>query len=113
MTTTKLLDPMPDLELLGQPLDLGRPELKELMNRYSCATPRATTTLLGPPAALVVSNRSGDDAPVREALENDGWFVKLCSGPGNGDCPIMRGEMPPSYSSIPIGWLVGSARSRA
>ena len=44
------------------------------------------------PAALVVSHHAGDDGPVREALENDGWFVKSCSGPGKGDCPVMRGQ---------------------
>lgn len=92
MTATKLLGPIPDAELLGHALDLGRPELEKVMERYCRATPRATTTLLGPPAALIVSNRSGDDTPVREALESSGWYVESCSGPGKGDCPIMRGE---------------------
>ena len=100
MTNTSLLDPMPDPELLGHPLELGRPELKELMNRYSCLTPRFQTTLLGPPAALIVSNRPGDDVAVREALQTDGWFVKSCSGPGNGDCPVLRGERCPLRESV-------------
>jgi hypothetical protein len=100
MTTTTLLNPMPEMEVLGHPLDLGRPELRELMNRYSCATPRAATTLLGPPAALIVSNHPADATPVREALENDGWFVKSCSGPGKGDCPVMRGERCPLRESV-------------
>jgi hypothetical protein len=95
-----MLDPMPDLELTGHRLDLGRPELKELMNRYTGSTPRYQTTLLGPPAALVVSNRPGTDAPVREALERDGWFVKSCSGPGKGNCPVMRGERCPLRESV-------------
>jgi hypothetical protein len=98
--TTTLLDQMPDMELLGHQLDLGRPELRELMNRFSCATPRAQTTLLGPPSALVVSNHSEDAQPVREALENEGWFVKSCSGPGKGDCPVMRGEHCPLRESV-------------
>jgi hypothetical protein len=96
------LDPLPDVELIGQPLDLGRPELRELMNRYSCATPPANTTLLGPPAALVVSNHPGDAQPVREALENNGWFVKSCAGPGKGDCPVMRGERCPLRESVDV-----------
>jgi hypothetical protein len=98
--TTSLLDPMPDMEVLGHPLDLGRPELKELMNRYSCVTPRAQTALLGPPSALIVTNHPGDDAPVREALENEGWFVRSCLGPGKGDCPVMRGERCPLRESV-------------
>lgn len=92
MATTTLLDPMPDVELVGHRLDLGRPELRELMNRYSGATPLANKTLLGPPAALIVANHPADATPVREALEDDGWSVKSCAGPGKGDCPVMRGE---------------------
>ena len=92
MTTTTLLDPMPDVELMGNMLDLGRPELAVLMDRYSSHQPRMQTPLLSPPTALIVTRRPGEEAPLREALENDAWFVKTCAGPGKGDCPIMRGE---------------------
>jgi len=98
--TASFLDRMPDMELLGYPLDLGRPKLKALMNRYTVATPRVQTPLLRPPSALVVSNHRGTEAPLREVLENDGWFVKSCSGPGNGDCPILRGERCPLRESV-------------
>lgn len=100
MTTTNLLDPMPDMDMQGHTLDLGRPELQELMNRYTDSTPRAQTSIFGPPSALVVSRHPGDELPVREALENDGWFVKSCSGPGKGDCPVMRGERCPLRESV-------------
>lgn len=109
--TTRLLDAMPDLELTGHRLDLGRPELSELMNRYTGSTPRAQTTLLGPPVALVVSHRPGDEPPVREALEREGWFVKSCSGPGKGDCPVMRGERCPLRESVDVA-VVFVDRSR-
>ena len=100
MTTTTLLDPMPDVELLGHPLDLARPELRELMNRYSRATPRATTTSSAPPAALIVSHQPADATPVHQTLEKDGWFVKSCAGPGKGDCPVLRGARCPLRESV-------------
>lgn len=100
MTNSTLVDPMPDLELMGNTLDLGRPELAVLMNRYCPGSPRAQASVLGPPAALVVSNHPSDATPVREALENDGWFVKSCAGPGKGDCPVMRGERCPLRESV-------------
>lgn len=92
MTVTKVLDQMPSVEVQGHTLDLGRPELKELVNRYLGSQPRNQTTILRPSSALVVPRHSGDELPIREALENEGWFVKSCSGPGNGDCPVMRGQ---------------------
>ena len=91
MTPTPL-DPMPDVELQGQPLDLSRPELRAVRNRYSSATPLAKMAVLESPAALVVSSGPGDGSLVSEALESEGWFVKSCAGPGKGNCPVMRGE---------------------
>lgn len=87
--TESVLDPMPDMELIGHPLEMGRPELRELMDRY---TPRTTAGVLRMPAALVVSDRPGDDVPVRAALEDEGWRVQSCAGPANGDCPMLRGR---------------------
>ena len=49
MTTTTLLDPMPEAELVGHFLDLGRPELRELMNRYSCMRPAVVLERLSEP----------------------------------------------------------------
>ena len=98
--TTTLLDPMPDLELMGNTLDLGRPELAVLMNRYCPESPRAQASVLSPPSALIVTRRLGDEAPIREALENEAWFVTTCAGPGKGDCPVMRGERCPLRESV-------------
>jgi hypothetical protein len=93
MTTTgNLLEPKPDMELIGHRLDLGRPELAELIQRYSSEPPRTQASLLSPLTALIVKRVAGDEAPLREAFENDGWFVRTCEGPGKGDCPVMRGE---------------------
>ena len=87
MTTTNLLDPMPGMEVLEHRLDLGRPELRELMNRYSCATPRASTTLLGPPAALIVvepprRGNSGRRGPGERRLAR-----QIVRGPRQGQLP--------------------------
>lgn len=84
-----LLEPMPDMELMGHRLHLGRPELAVLMKRY---VPDPAQTLLNPRTALVVTRFPGEEAPLRETFEHDGWSVKSCAGPGKGDCPIMRGE---------------------
>jgi hypothetical protein len=100
MTNATLLDPLPDLELMGNVLDLGRPELAVLMHRYCSKPPRVQTSLLGPPSALIVTRRPGEETPLREALENDAWFVKTCTGPGKGDCPVMRGEHCPLRESV-------------
>jgi hypothetical protein len=100
MTNSTLLDPMPDLELMGNVLDLGRPELGVLMQRYCPDEPRTQAALLSPPTALIVTRRQGDEAPLREAFEGDGWFVKTCAGPGKGDCPVMRGQRCPLRESV-------------
>lgn len=81
-----------NIELTGHVLDLGRPELAALMDRYVSHDNRSTPGLLDPPTALIVTRRPGEEAPLREALENDAWFVKTCVGPAEGDCPVMRGE---------------------
>ena len=91
LTNASLMDPMPDLELMGNALYLGRPELTMLMSRYSSSKPRVKS-LFKPPTALIVSRRAGEEAPLKESLENEGWFVKTCAGPGAGSCPVMRGE---------------------
>ena len=43
-------------------------------------------------ALLVVTRRPREEVPLRKALENEAWSLKTCAGPGNGDCPVMRGE---------------------
>ena len=98
MTNATPLDPMPDAELMGHVLDLGQAELAVLMNRYS--HPRPQPFLLGPPNALIVTRQEGEEIPIREALENEAWLVKSCTGPGKGECPIMRGERCPLRESV-------------
>lgn len=91
---------VPDVELMGYALDLGRPELEEVMTRYSRVEPQPDATLVRAPAALVVTNHPGDDRPVRAALQEDGWLVQTCAGPAHGDCPLMRGEPCDLRSSV-------------
>lgn len=89
----ELMGPELGVDLVGHSLDLGRPELKVLMNRYSGNEPtRRQTSILGPPAALIVTRTEGEEARLRETIEAEGWFVKTCPGPAATRCPIMRGE---------------------
>jgi hypothetical protein len=92
MNAASVLDPMPDLEFPTNALDLGRPELAALMNRYVSNPTQSMPGLFNPPTALIVTRRVGQDAPVRAALENNGWFVTICAGPLDRGCPVMRGE---------------------
>ena len=96
-----LMEPVPGIELVGHALDLGRPELATLRNRYSGEGPsRSETSIFAPPTALIVTRRKGEEAPLREAIEAQGWFVKTCAGPGATRCPIMRGEPCPLRESV-------------
>lgn len=52
-----------------------------------------------PPVALVVPRVAGDEVPVQRALEDEGWFVKTCAGPGRTDCPLMGGVRCPVRES--------------
>lgn len=87
-----MLDPMPDVEVVGRPLDLSRPELQGLMERYCSRAPEAQATVVDPQTALVVTRHPGEEAPLREALVDQGWMVKTCAGPGTGNCPLMHGS---------------------
>lgn len=87
-----VLEPLADVELRGYTLDLGRPELAELMERYVPLRPRTPAELLGPPTAVIVTRWPGQEGPVKEELESDGWSVEVCDGPGRRVCPLMRGE---------------------
>lgn len=100
MSNQVLLERAPNIELRGHVLDLGRPELSALMNRYVSHDNRTTPGLLDPPTTLIVTRRHGEEAPLREALENDTWFVQTCAGPAEGNCPIMRGERCPLRESV-------------
>lgn len=76
MSKTRIRDP----EIIDYRLDLTRPELRQVLDRYF------------PHVALVVTGRSGADRKLRAALAEDGWRVEVCSGPGRTNCPIMHGN---------------------
>ena len=42
--------------------------------------------------ALLVTRGEGEGADLTEILENDGWTVLTCRGPGMGDCPVLDGR---------------------
>jgi hypothetical protein len=44
------------------------------------------------PTAVIVTRRSGQEGPIKEKLENEGWSVEVCDGPGRKVCPLMTGE---------------------
>lgn len=111
MSEQALLERVPNIELRGHVLDLGRPELAALMDRYVSHDNRPTPGLLQPPTALIVTHRSDEEAPLKEALENDAWSVKTCAGPGKGDCPVMRGERCPLRGSVEAAVVFVDAKS--
>lgn len=76
---------------MGNVLDLGRPELAPLRGRY-VKRPPASQPPLRVPTALVVVRSESYEKPTVEALQNDGWNVQTCAGPGKTTCPLMRGE---------------------
>jgi hypothetical protein len=85
--TSGMLDRMPDTELIGHTLDLGRPELAGLMRRYMSDFPRPKTSMLGPPAALFVPGGTGEELPVPKALESGGVVRKDVPVPGQAPAP--------------------------
>jgi hypothetical protein len=87
-----VLEPLVSNELLGNTLDLGRPELAQLMERYVPLSPHTPEELLGPPTAMIVTRWPGQEDPVKTELEGDGWSVEVCDGPGRQVCPILHGE---------------------
>ena len=91
MTQRPVLDPTLDVELLGNTLELGRPELAEIMERYVPDRPRPGVSTASPPVTLVVGD--GPASPLQRALEDDGWRVEACRGPaGTAGCAVMRGQ---------------------
>jgi hypothetical protein len=88
MSTTAVL-PTIDPELLGTPLDLARPELEEIMERYIA---KEVPALLRRPTALVVADAGGTNQRLKTAFEREGWTVTSCPGPGSGNCPLLRGD---------------------
>lgn len=93
MATETGLGVLQDMEPLGNVLDLGRPELAPLMNRYSSEqVPRHQTSIFSPPIALIVEDRGVEQSSLRTEIESNGWLVKTCQGPGRSRCPLLRGQ---------------------
>lgn len=99
-------------ELIENTLDLGRPELALIMERYVSHPGRPQMPLFRQPSALVVTRYDGQEMPVAEALETDGWSVKTCPGPGRTQCPVMRGEHCPLRESVDAAVVFVDARER-
>ncbi|MGI8708795.1 MAG: hypothetical protein ACR2LG_11455 [Actinomycetota bacterium] len=74
------LDSSADPELLGSPLDLSRPELRGVLNRYMSRS------------ALIVGRSVDEAADLKAALLDDGWRIRSCSGPARVSCPLLRGR---------------------
>jgi hypothetical protein len=74
-------------ELIGPALDLTRPELHEVLERY-IHEPEACPA----PIALIVEGDGAREPEVARALAADGWEIKRCSGPVGTDCPILSGR---------------------
>jgi hypothetical protein len=111
MSHQVLVEREPNIELRGHVLDLGRPELAPLMDRYVSSDNRTTPGLLDPPKALIVSRQPGQEAPLLETLENDAWSVQTCAGPGGGDCPVMRGERCSLRESVDVAVVFVAPKS--
>lgn len=93
MATETELSVLQDIELLENVLDLGKPELAPLMNRYSSEQiPHHQTSIFSPPVALIVEDRGVEQTALRNEIESNGWLVKTCQGPGRARCPLLRGQ---------------------
>src|SRR5918994_545216 len=68
----------PDLRELR--LDLARPELARIRERYAART------------VLIVAPVKGDAAELEEEFLSRGWNLRTCPGPGRKSCPLMRDE---------------------
>src|SRR5688500_12678727 len=76
----------PNPELSEPALDLSRPELAQVMDRY------VSPAVAGPrPVALIVERPGLPSLGLKEALANDGWTVRTCSGPSGATCPLTVG----------------------
>jgi hypothetical protein len=75
MQSTDLVDP----ELIGHSLDLSRPELRSILDRFMGRT------------ALVVEGKA-ISIGLKSALLARGWRVHSCGGPARSRCPLLEGK---------------------
>jgi len=83
-------NPVPDPELIPPALDLSRPELTEVMDRYQ--TRSVAVPAVRRPVALVVRRPGLPTDALKRALTDEGWAVQTCDGPAVSACPLMVGE---------------------
>jgi hypothetical protein len=67
-----------DPELVGSPLDLSRPELRGVQNRYLSRS------------ALIVGRGVDEAVDLKAALLDDGWQIRSCDGPARVSCPLLQ-----------------------
>ena len=75
-------DSSTDPEILGSPLDLDRPELLGVPNRYMSRS------------ALIVGRSLDETTDLKGALLDDGWRVVSCDGPARVSCPLLERRGP-------------------
>jgi hypothetical protein len=82
---TDQLDP----ELLPPTLDLSRPELEPIMDRYRAPLEQPVPAYR--PLALLVGREEAELEPLASDLEAEGWVVGTCPGPESTRCPLITG----------------------
>jgi hypothetical protein len=96
---------VPNPELIGPALDLGRPELHEVLERY-IHEPEACAA----PIALIVEGDGAREPEVARALAADGWEIKRCSGPVGTNCPILSGRDCPVRNAADVAVVFADPR---
>jgi len=74
------LDCPTDPDVLGSPLDLNRPELRRVLQRYV------------PRSALIVGRSVDEASDLKGTLLDDGWRIRFCDGPAHVSCPLLKGS---------------------
>lgn len=76
------LDCSTDPDVVGSPLDLNRPELSGVLERYV------------PRSALIVGRSMDKTSDLKMALLDDGWRIRTCNGPAHVNCPLLQERGP-------------------
>lgn len=95
-----LLDDVPEPEVMGHALDLSRPELAPIMGRCVSNSRRPLPVTFRPPSVLVVTRRDNQELELGQTFESHGWLSKVCRGPAQANCPVVRGEDCPLRKSV-------------
>ena len=79
------------VELMDPCLDIGRPELRSLRDRYTTAAPVKSPVALGSTALIVAAGTDRTEA-IAAVLHERGWETTTCAGPSGSRCPLMLGR---------------------